>query len=230
MIMYVTLSDRKEAPMPQENVRRKNKQQVIETALSLGLQKGIDHVSIREIAHAAGLTERSVYRYFESRGDLILSVTYLFWDKLSQWVQSQVAQNDHPELTGLEQAKLLMRIYSRLYIEHPEYVRFILGVEMALHSAGITASIRSRPPGRFDTSNSPMARALRQGQKDGSIHKDADIKMVYYNAYDAILGTMQRQLLDSTDCDLDNSQRMEHLCKLFIRDLLDPVSEAAKAE
>lgn len=210
--------------MSLEELRERNKQLVTEKALSLYVQKGVENVSIREIAQAAGLTERSVYRYFDSRGELVLAATYLFWDHISRWVNNQASQGENAGLTGLQQVEIMLHIYSRLYIEHPECVRFILGAEMALYSAGITASIQARPPGRFDSSASPMARAMRLGQEDGSISKDADIKEIYYNAYDAILGTMQRQLLDSTDCDLDSSQRMEHLCQLFLYALQGRIS------
>lgn len=202
--------------MSQEDVRKRNRQLVIEAALALGIEKGVDAISIRQIAQAAGLTERSIYRYFENRGELVLSATYLFWDRLSQWIDRRAAQNTRQGMTGLEQVEILMRLYSRLYIEHPEYIRFILSAEIVLHSAGIPAGIRFRPPGRFEDSNSPMVRALHQGRADGSIGKDVDIKELYYNSFDAILGTMQRQLLEATDCDLDIDQRMDHLCGLFI--------------
>lgn len=202
--------------MSLEELREKNKRLVVEQALHLFVENGVENVSIRQVAQSAGLTERSVYRYFNCRADLILDTAFLFWEKVSQWVNSTVAERAHQYATGLEQVEIMLNIYSRLYIEHPECVRFILSVELALYNAGVTASIQARPPGKFDSSDSPMVRALHLGQEDGSIRKDADIKEFYYNAYDAILGTMQRQLLDSTDCDLDSSKRMEHLCKMFI--------------
>ena len=61
-----------------------------------------------------------------------------------------------------------------------------------------------------------MVCAIRTGLADGSVSRDADVREIYYNTYDAILGTMQRQAMGSTVCDLDGGGRMEHLCDLFI--------------
>lgn len=209
--------------MSQEEVRKRNAQLVVEKTLELGLQKGVNNVSIRDAARAAGLTERSVYRYFENREELILSTIYLFWDKLTKTIHQMIAQGGSAGLTGYQQVELVFRAYIKLFLEQPEYIRFIFSAEGELNSYGLTASIRARPPGRFDTSTSSMACALRLGQQDGSIGKDVDVKMFYYNAYDAILGIIQRQLLDSTECDLDNAQRLDHLCRLFLRSLREPI-------
>lgn len=120
-------------------------------------------------------------------------------------------------MPGIEQIRIMLTFYSRMYLEHPEYIRYIIQAEAALYSAGLTADIQYRPPGRFQTSDTPMIRAIRAGLADGSVSAAADVEEIYYNAYDAILGTMQRQALGSTTCDLDQQRRMEHLCELFLK-------------
>lgn len=37
-----------------------------------------------------------------------------------------------------------------------------------------------------------MAKAIRKGLADGSISPEVDVREIYYNSYDAILGIMQR--------------------------------------
>lgn len=209
--------------MSQEDVRKRNAQLVIEKTMELGLQKGVNNVSVRDAAQTAGLTERSVYRYFENRGDLIYAAASLFWEKVYQGIDECLARNGSANLNGYQRAELLLRTYSRMYLEWPECVRFICSAEVELQSNGLSINTQNHAPKHFETSNTPMACALRLGQEDGSISKDIDIKMFYYNAYDALLGTVQRHLLDTTGCDLDVSRRLDYLCRLFLRALKEPI-------
>ncbi|NLV86365.1 MAG: helix-turn-helix transcriptional regulator, partial [Clostridiales bacterium] len=57
-----------------------NKNNVIAHALHCFIEYGIDAATIAQIAERAGLTERSVYRYFDSKSDLVLETALLFWD------------------------------------------------------------------------------------------------------------------------------------------------------
>ena len=203
--------------MPQAALREQNKQLTTEKALSLCIRRGVEQTSIKDIARAAGITERSIYRYFETRSQLILATTFLFWQRISSQVNNLLSSQLDQALTGIQRIRLMLRFYSTLYVEHPEYVRYILNAETALYNAGVTVAIRSRPPGRFEDSDSPLVQAIRLGLADGTVSREVDVKEIYYNAYDAILGAMQRQVLGSTDCDLDGRTRMEHLCELFVR-------------
>ena len=64
-----------------------------------------------------------------------------------------------------------------------------------------------------------MARAIRKGLADGSISPEVDVKELYYNSYDSILGIMQRLSIGGTPSavDLDYDRRMQHLSEMFVR-------------
>ena len=202
--------------MSLEELREQNKQLTVEKGLELFIKNGVDQTTVKDVATAAGLTERSVYRYFENKAELVLAAAFLFWERIAKRVEELVSEKSYQGMTGIEQIDIMLRFYANLYMENPDSVRFILNCETALYNAGIDADIQKRPPGRFEDSNSPMVRAIKAGLADGSVSPDVDVKEIYYNAYDAILGTMQRQAMGSTACDLDDGQRMEHLCDLFI--------------
>jgi AcrR family transcriptional regulator len=202
--------------MSLEELREQNKRLTVEKGLELFIKNGVEQTTVRDVATAAGLTERSVYRYFSSKADLVLATAFLFWERIAKRVEERVNEKGYQGMTGIEQVDIMLRFYANLYLDNPDSVRFILSCETALYNAGVTTGIQSRPPGRFEDSDSPMVRAIRAGLADGSVSSDVDVKEIYYNSYDAILGTMQRQAMGSTACDLDDGQRMEHLCDLFI--------------
>lgn len=53
--------------------RTRTEQHISRTALALFLKQGIKRTSVNEIAHAAGLTRVTVYRYFPRREQLVLA-------------------------------------------------------------------------------------------------------------------------------------------------------------
>ena len=132
-------------------------------------------------------------------------------------VEEAVTAQFYPGMPGIEQIRIMLAFYSGMYLEHPEYVRYILQAEAALYNAGLTAELQDRPPGRFDRADTPLTKAIQAGLADGSVSSEADVEEIYYNAYDAILGTMQRQVMGSTLCTLDKRRRMEQLCTLFLK-------------
>ena len=54
----------------------KTRQRIIEGALRLFAEKGVDAASIRDIAASAAITEPAIYRHFKSKEDLVWEI---FW-------------------------------------------------------------------------------------------------------------------------------------------------------
>ena len=61
--------------MPHEELREKNIRLVIENALDSFLENGIEKTKVADVARRSGLTERSVFRYFETKADLVLAAS-----------------------------------------------------------------------------------------------------------------------------------------------------------
>lgn len=207
--------------MPHEEQREKNIRLVTEKALDCFLENGIEKTKISDIAQLSGLTERSVFRYFETKADLVLAASLLYWNRVLERIDRMSHENSDGSTTGLEDAEKILICYSRLYRVDPKGMRFTLDAELTLHSAGRLHEIRNQPPEPYETSGGPMAKAIRKGLADGSISPKVDVKEIYYNSYDAILGIMQRLSIGGTPSarELDYDSRMLHLSQMFVRAL-----------
>ena len=72
------------------------------------------------------------------------------------------------------------------------------------------------PPEQFERSDSPLVRAIRQGLADGSVSPRVDVKNLYYNAYDSILGVMQKMSWSRNQLSREEARvRMDQLCDVF---------------
>ena len=72
IVKNVTETDRKitEAAMSLEELREQNKRLTVEKGLELFIKNGVEQTTVRDVATAAGLTERSVTAIFPARRTL----------------------------------------------------------------------------------------------------------------------------------------------------------------
>lgn len=203
--------------MSLEELREQNKRTVIEAALSCFIEQGIEQAKISEIAHRAGLTERSVYRYFATKADLVLAAALLFWDDNQQKIERAHAANVSDK-NGISQIFEILCAYAELYFTNRDKIIFVQEAEGYLNRNGKSALLDNKPPTPFHSSNAPLANAIRAGIADGSVKAGGNVELLYYNTYDALLGLLQKMAImqgGSGTNGIDARERLTHFCKLL---------------
>ncbi len=210
--------------MSLEEVRSQNIRLVTEKALDCFIKNGIVNTKVSEIAQAAGLTERSVYRYFTTKSDIVIAAAFCYWQRAKEYIAWELSSHDYTHMSGIEQISIILNSYANILFIDPEGIRFSLDAEVALFNVGKSEKVINRPPERFEEYTGPLSQAIRRGLSDGTVDPDADIKQLYYNAYDSILGLMQRLTVGvpSTN-ELDARKRLQAMCKMFTREFSSKV-------
>lgn len=135
--------------MPHEEQREKNIRLVTEVALDCFLANGIEKTKVADIALRSGLTERSVFRYFETKADLVLAASLLYWKRILERIDRMshtVARRRHDRPAG--RGKRPRLLFSALP-PRPE--------RHALHARrGVDAACRGQTP----RDQKPAARAV----------------------------------------------------------------------
>lgn len=67
---------------------------IVETALNLFDQKGFDGVTVDEIASASGISRRSLFRYFATKEDIVVSGHAAFGERIIEIVKSRPQGED----------------------------------------------------------------------------------------------------------------------------------------
>ena len=155
--------------MSLEEIREQNKRLVVETALEVFTRQGAGNTTVADISRACGLTERSIYRYYKTKVDLIQAAVYLYYDNMTREADRRGREMCRPGMTGLEQIHRMLRFYSHMYLEYPDQIRFCADAEVILSRAGRERDDVHWPPEQFERSDSPLVRAIRQGLADGSV-------------------------------------------------------------
>jgi AcrR family transcriptional regulator len=203
--------------MSLEEVREQNKRTVIEAALACFLEQGIEQTKISEIARRAELTERSIYRYFETKADLVLASALLFWDDNQQKIERAHADSAQSK-SGTAQIYEILCAYADLFFTNRREIIFVQEAEGYLNRNGKSALLDNKPPTPYESSRAPLANAIRAGIADGSVKAGANVELLYYNTYDALLGLLQKMAMTQdglATSGIDARERLNRFCRLL---------------
>ncbi len=199
-----------------------NKNKVVLQALRSFIEQGVDATSIAGIAAAVGLTERSVYRYFPTKAQLVLETALLFWAETVKQADAVFDSSAFLGLSGAEQIRAVLRSYADLYFSEPEKLIFVHEAELYLYKHDMSGLNKNKPPAPYHEFRAPLAKAIRRGIEDGSVPNNKNMELLYYNAYDALLGLIQKMSINGAHADAGKrediaKQRIEHICDLLTK-------------
>ena len=197
-----------------------NKNKVVLQALRSFIEQGVDVTTVAGIAEAAGLTERSVYRYFPTKAALVLETALLFWEETVNQADAVYDSGAFSGLNGAGQIRAVLRSYADLYFSEPEKLIFVHEAELFLYKHDMSGLNKNKPPAPYHEFRAPLSKAIRRGIADGSVPDRKDMEFLYYNAYDALLGLIQKMSISGphTGADADAAkQRIEHFCDLLTK-------------
>lgn len=195
----------------------KNKEKVIQIALEFFCDQGIENSKVSDIAARAGLTERTVFRYFTTKSDLVLASALYFWENAQANIRLQMEKNLQGALNGIAKVRFILNQYASLYESSKKELIFCDCAETYLNRSDRLVLLSHRPPVDFYQSMDPLAKAIKDGLVDGSIPPNKNIGLIYLNTYDGLLGFMQKLALSEENNRLaENKIRLE----LYVESLI----------
>lgn len=207
-----------QSPPPRRSRRETNKSRVIAQALNCFAEQGIEAAKISEIAQRAGVTERSVYRYFATKADLVLETALLFWSEAMGQVEVQAQRELNRTMCGAERISKILHGYAQLYFTHRQMLVFVHEAEAYLNRCGKALLVENKPPAAFEACVGPLSAAIHKGLEDGSVRTDIDVASLYYNTYDAMLGLIQKLAICGRNNASDDESarvRLEQFCRMM---------------
>lgn len=151
---------------------------IIRVAYNLINKYGMEGVSLEKIAKAAGVSPKTIFRYFNSKIQLIEETQRIVWKEI---VDSITARNQ-PALSeavnGVEEVRILLKGFENLYKEHSDYILF------AYEFKSYYLRIRNKLPNdHYENMLSDIRPlfigALERGRKDGSIQLSQPVSDVF---------------------------------------------------
>lgn len=146
---------------------------MIHVAYKLFNEHGIDGVSLEKIAAAAGVSLKSIYRYFNNKAQLVEQTKVILWKEIVNCITTGNQKACVESENGLEELKVILFGFEILYKNHSDYILFYYDY----HSYMIRKHIKLSEV-QFEQILADVRpvflHALIRGQTDGSIsNKDA---------------------------------------------------------
>jgi len=115
-----------------QSAKEKTKIKILQSAVSLIIEKGFDNASLREMAKNAGVSNPTIYNYFPSKEKLL----YAYIEQKHKEAVATIQEiEDFHTYTLREQLQTLIETELELYLEDREFIIQI--ADMVFHSSGL---------------------------------------------------------------------------------------------
>ncbi|MEG0779324.1 MAG: EAL domain-containing protein [Oscillospiraceae bacterium] len=189
----------------EQNIRRNR---MLRTAYALFCEHGIDGVSLMELAKAAGVSQNSLYRYFDSKAELVQCTQTILWEDVTNRILADSTSALSTAKNGLEEVRIYTNQFSKLYENYGSYILFYCDYKLFLVRNHIQQSEQ-----RFNETLEPIYRtfieALERGREDGSISTAQTAQSQFLTLWGVIWGFMERIAIYTQMCDGSNHFRAE---------------------
>jgi AcrR family transcriptional regulator len=98
---------------------------ILEAARDLLVNRGVDGLSMRQVAEQVGVSATAIYHYFSGKQDLVNRVVLRAFERFGRYLRDAMAQ--HPE-GSIERIEALGYAYLRFALENQEYYRVMFHI------------------------------------------------------------------------------------------------------
>lgn len=151
---------------------------IIRVAYNLINKYGMEGVSLEKIAKVAGVSPKTIFRYFNSKIQLIEETQRIVWKEIVDSIMASNQPAFSEAVNGVEEVRILLKGFENLYKEHSDYILF------AYEFKSYYLRIRNKLPNdHYENMLSDIRPlfigALERGRKDGSIQLSQPVSDVF---------------------------------------------------
>lgn len=167
---------------------QERREHIVMTAFRLFCQRGIEGVSLIEVAKQSNVGETTIYRYFENKTTLVLEAFIKLWDMIMFQVEmSAESHSDYDSLSGYDQISVWLDAFRQLYQNNADFILFSYEAKLYLLRHNIRLN-SFQQDALMHFIKPPCLAALEKGKADGSIPIKENSEDVFYAMWGAIRG------------------------------------------
>jgi AcrR family transcriptional regulator len=190
------------------------RQHLCNLALKAFAEQGVEGLSLRSLAAAAGCSRSTPYRYFKNKADILAAVRQGEFQRMADQTERVAQEESDPQ----EKLVALARAYVNFAIERPDAYRVMYSVNQ---------QDEQRYPDllkQIKRTQQPMANAVHEAIEEGSIHGDP-LNIVHV-LWAGLHGIISLHLSDK----LHMGRDIEELAEVMIRSLSRAIASTPSAQ
>ncbi len=167
-------------------------QHIMETAFTLFSEKGIGQVTMPEIADASGVGRATLFRYFNSRLDLVVAIATSKWEEYINNRNSTVTREALEKMTGAEHLKFYMDGFIDLYHSHKDILRFNYDFNSFLRNEKGIPEQKQPYMKVVDELRKDFHVLYQKGMEDGTLNASISEETMFSSSFHIMLAAVTR--------------------------------------
>ncbi len=172
-----------------ERVRSELRLKILETAFPVFAEKGIETVSMNEIAAACGISYATLYRQFNTKAELVMAVNNRVWDV---YYRDYHARRDITKMNAAEEFDFYLDSFLDLYRNHRDLLKFTHYFNVYIQHEQVTVK---QLQGFYDVLKDIAGSfhgIYEKAKKDGTIRTDTSEDDIFSSTIHLMLAAVTR--------------------------------------
>ncbi len=185
-------------------------------------EKGIEAVSMQEVATACGVGVATLYRYYNTKAALAIAIAKRQWEDYAVYVRERQAREKIENMTAIERLNFYLGFYIDLYQRHADVLRFNQSFNSYARHEGLTREQLAPYLESIGIFARMFGGLYAQGKRDGTLRTDLSQEKMFASTSHIMLAVAVRYaqgLLYSADDEADRTEEMETLRRMIVREM-----------
>ena len=166
-------------------------QRIMEIAFQLFSEKGIEPVTMLEVAEKSGVGRATLYRYFATKTDLVIAVGAWEWKKYIK-ENNEIYSGVRDRLTGAERLRLYFDTYLDLYRNHRDVLCFNYNINSYLNYDTGTKDQKQPYITVVEQLRQRFHEVYMLGMKDGTLKPEVPESEMFNSSFHLMLAVASR--------------------------------------
>ena len=153
--------------------------EIIDESIKLIAKGGIQELTIKNIANSIGISEPAIYRHFNSKIDILLSILSFFESNAKNLFQKIHSKN----ISNIKKIESVFLEHCKAFAKNPPLATVIFSEEMFINEKVLTEKESSI----MKLHKKEIFEIIKKGQKNGEIRNDIPSEQLSF----IILGTLR---------------------------------------
>ncbi len=143
--------------------------EIVETALGLIAEKGIQGLTIKNLAKNIGITEPAIYRHFDNKIHILITILDLFRKNSEQIFNNEISNSN-----AIDRIEYFFLKHINVFSSKPSLVSVIFSEEIFRNESILIKKIAEI----ISKNDKILTEIIKSGQKNGELRTDIEAKYI----------------------------------------------------
>lgn len=177
---------------PERGWKTAKRKHIMETGFNVFSERGIEAVTMPEVAEASGVSRATLYRYFPTKLDLVLAIGLETWADYINYRMELIDPETNANWTAAEFLSYFLDSFIDLYRHHRDLLRFNYDLNSFMRKESGAAQVIGIYQEIAVGVRAQFHDLFERGKKDGTIRTDLQEESMFSGPFHIMLAAITR--------------------------------------